>query len=726
MSNLINQSLKIASYATGGLNIAKGDYSQGLLLINSQRQLSQLEEIDTDIQVGNELLYRGFGVLENHLGEMLETTEIGFSELSEGINELSKDIKAVEHGIRQVGSEVVTAIYQQTIEQRVFQSQVIQSNEVIQDVLERVLVANEKQAIAVENPDQTASIEKLKTAKKTIRLFDPELNNFDCINDAIQMSKNAVAIDPFNEEAVFYCAKWMNILGITGWKEMYLDSMQKTKIELENETESQAKLAQENAGRLSIAAPIDIIESLDFKLFGEKFYSFCKKYCVESFSINLEVFYYFYLCSESTEEEANKHLQNCFRRFGKQIFYDEILKNPMALGFEFFWNYTIKEHKDREQAEELDRAQRADYEKFEKERQVELAAIDAEKTKLETKQVKATKEEINININCIIGDLKRELSELSFEPLSAASKWDGFEINIVYGSAHFSSIDVLYNTDHELNCLKWKPSKKKLSSLALPFQDLSSEAIFQLCLENVGVAANELLDIADGLLGINESLFDDHAKLGDIIQGLKKNAEGLSAGTFSDNLENIKVERKFLKNTLNLLDGHFSILSGINELAYEYGDGVQPPEVESWIKEIKNVVKEAFTDICILDDMFRGATYDKKQSLLSNMFDKNKNTELSSDDISRIWNQNIQINDSHIESHEEIKNFFEFLLYIIKNLYPLFEINFEIFNRNKALVEDINIYPVDFSEALDAYVVAIDKDEIGTYPAIEKAAKLFQ
>ena len=45
-NNLIDQALKIASYGVGGLNIAEGDSTQGLLLINSQRQISQLEKID--------------------------------------------------------------------------------------------------------------------------------------------------------------------------------------------------------------------------------------------------------------------------------------------------------------------------------------------------------------------------------------------------------------------------------------------------------------------------------------------------------------------------------------------------------------------------------------------------------------------------------------------------------------------------------------------------------
>ena len=41
---------------------------------------------------------------------------------------------------------------------------------------------NEKQTTALENPDQTSSIEKLKTAIKTMKLYDPEFQNSECIH----------------------------------------------------------------------------------------------------------------------------------------------------------------------------------------------------------------------------------------------------------------------------------------------------------------------------------------------------------------------------------------------------------------------------------------------------------------------------------------------------------------------------------------------------------------
>ena len=69
-----------------------------------------------------------------------------------------------------------------------------------------------------------------------MKLFDPELNNFQVIEEAIRMSKIAIEKDPFNEEAAFYCAKWMNYLGISGWKEMYFDAMQKRKLNLRMRT----------------------------------------------------------------------------------------------------------------------------------------------------------------------------------------------------------------------------------------------------------------------------------------------------------------------------------------------------------------------------------------------------------------------------------------------------------------------------------------------------------
>ena len=58
---------------------------------------------------------------------------------------------------------------------------------------------------------------------------------------------------------------------------MYLESKNKTIVELENPIDSQSNLATENAERLSIAASVDLIEDKEFKLFKGRVLSFCKE-----------------------------------------------------------------------------------------------------------------------------------------------------------------------------------------------------------------------------------------------------------------------------------------------------------------------------------------------------------------------------------------------------------------------------------------------------------------
>ena len=708
MSNLIDKSLKIASYGVGGIDIAKGNFSQGMLLINSQRQISQLQNIDKEIKAGNEVLYRGFVALEDHLEEINFTNEKGFDELSSGINELSQDLKALDRGITEMGVEIVTAIYSQTLEQRVFQSQVIQNNELIIDILDRVLIENEKQTTALENPDQTLSIEKLKTAKKMMKLFDPELNNVERINEAIGMSKDAIEKDPFNEEAVFYCAKWMNLLGIAGWKEMYVDAMQKTKIELENEIESQANLAQDNAARLSIAASIDIIESLDFKLFAEKFYLFAKQYCSESFLINLEVFYYFYWCSESNEEEANKHLYNCFNKFGKKVFYDEIMKNPMALGFDIFWSFLIKEEKDRQWAEELDRNQRADYEKSQEEQRIKSKKVKAEEVKLEAKQVNKVKSELNKKINQKIQSIQKQINKLSFNPLPEDLNFTN-KIEVVYGSEIFPSMEVFLSIDHELNIFNWKPSKNKLSSI----ESTSSgyDNLVDLCFEKVIAAEEKLVNIITDYVGYHMSVVDDHKKLGEMASVLQENAENLVAYEFANDLENIKPERKSLKNTATLLKNNLDAIYGINELEIEYAKIFNPLSKE---KSIKGIIKEVFTYISIISDFIN---YDKLSI--------SKVTQLSSDDINRICDQNIQFD--YEDLFEGLEFFFCDLIWLITHMPHLHNnVSFEIFSLNKELVEKLEAFDLStFYNALNEYILIIDKGDVSSFSAIEEVSQLF-
>ncbi len=708
MSNLIDKSLKIASYGVGGIDIAKGNFSQGMLLINSQRQISQLQNIDKEIKAGNEVLYRGFVALEDHLEEINFTNEKGFDELSSGINELSQDLKALDRGITEMGVEIVTAIYSQTLEQRVFQSQVIQNNELIIDILDRVLIENEKQTTALENPDQTLSIEKLKTAKKMMKLFDPELNNVERINEAIGMSKDAIEKDPFNEEAVFYCAKWMNLLGIAGWKEMYVDAMQKTKIELENEIESQANLAQDNAARLSIAASIDIIESLDFKLFAEKFYLFAKQYCSESFLINLEVFYYFYWCSESNEEEANKHLYNCFNKFGKKVFYDEIMKNPMALGFDIFWSFLIKEEKDRQWAEELDRNQRADYEKSQEEQRIKSKKVKAEEVKLEAKQVNKVKSELNKKINQKIQSIQKQINKLSFNPLPEDLNFTN-KIEVVYGSEIFPSMEVFLSIDHELNIFNWKPSKNKLSSI----ESTSSgyDNLLDLCFEKVIAAEEKLVNIITDYVGYHMSVVDDHKKLGEMASVLQENAENLVAYEFANDLENIKPERKSLKNTATLLKNNLDAIYGINELEIEYAKIFNPLSKE---KSIKGIIKEVFTYISIISDFIN---YDKLSI--------SKVTQLSSDDINRICDQNIQFD--YEDLFEGLEFFFCDLIWLITHMPHLHNnVSFEIFSLNKELVEKLEAFDLStFYNALNEYILIIDRGDVSSFSAIEEVSQLF-
>lgn len=709
-NNLIDQALKIASYGVGGLNIAEGDSTQGLLLINSQRQISRLEKIDHELEVSNSELNRGFKALDDHFERLEQTNEIGFNKLSQGISEISQDLKAIEGGIAQMGNDMVDAIYAQTIEQRDFQNIVLHDNKLIRDVLDRVLIENEKQTTALENPDQTSSIEKLRTAIKTMKLYDPEFQNSECIHQAINISKEAIEKDPFNEAAIFYCAKWMNILSIDGWKDLYVDAMLKTKLELDNEIESQATLAKENAQRLSIAATIDIIESLDFKLFGEKFYKFSKTYCGEPFLINLEVFYYFYLCSESSEIEANRHLLACFKRFGKTKFYDEIIRNPMALGFEIFWSFLIKEEKDKQWAEELDRTQRADHDQLEREEQVKSELVNAEAARLELAQVVEIKKEINSRINKKITTTQEMINRL--EHMAVPADLDSNNLNQrEYGTEGFPSIDEFFSIDHEFNIFKWRPSKKKLSNLKLTSV---TDDIFQLCLEEVAAADEKLLDMISNEVSWNLELIDVYQQLGEIIDSLQGASEDLSTIQLSSDIRNMKTERKLLKNTLNTLKIILDISSRRNKLVLDNEDLTSEEEMH---RPIRSILKQVFPYICILNDIL----------VNSASADIGGKTGLSDEDVLRICEHNIQFSDSNISSYPVLQLFFSSLMFTIASLPNLFSrMNPELLNLSNGRVKKIDdCDPRIFYDALEEYIAYIDKGDSTSLRAIDKVMRLF-
>lgn len=745
MNNLINKGLKVASYAIGGLNILKGEGSKGLMLINSQRQINNLEEIDKDIREGNKALYEGFDSLNNHFENLTEINETGFSELSkntkavrESIVKLGADMKAVEFAVKEVGARMVEEQVKQTYQLREFQAKFIESNELIIEIQDRIYIENKKQTFAMENPDQIASIEKLQTAQKMIKLFDSKSNNIETIQDAIEISKDAFKIDPFNEAAIFYCAKWMNIIGIAGWKEMYVDSMKKTIIELENNNKSQVELAKGNAYRLSISASIDIIESLDFKLFGEEFYSFAKDHCGEHFLITLEVFYFYYLCYKANEEKAYKHLLGCYSRFGEENIDKELTANPMTLGFDTFWscknrlNIERKRNKEEKAQEELRRK------------------LEAERVKeYEAERVKEYKEMIYQNINNRIWEYEKFIKKLTLnevhenlilQELRPILKQDDVENSKI--------IKKLNKKDHELNIFKWKPSKKKISSLELGA--LSSDAIFGFCLDEVSIASEKLYNVAHEFYSLNHDLISDHEKLSEALVNHKHETKFPDTFDLTSGVQGIKTERKFLQNTLNILKENNDSLKS-SKVKFDYHiDGYSDQTKKLYEEMIKSIVKEAFTYICVLNDILNEKKYNqsgidqskdlkvnkKNSGMLNSFFEKiqtslsdneyKKKVGLSSDDILRIWNQELQIDDADVLNHKELQNFFYELFMIIDNFPNIHNMNSDIFNLNIELHELLNNCNQDFLYmAVKDYKSMIDKG-LNTVKEIKKAVKLFQ
>jgi len=745
MNNLINKGLKVASYAIGGLNILKGEGSKGLMLINSQRQISKLEEIDKDIREGNMALYEGFDSLNNHFENLTEINETGFSELSKNTNavresivKLGADMKAVEFAVKEMGAEIVEVIYKQTIQQREFQAQFIESNEQIKNYLDRIYIENKKQTFALENPDQIASNEKLQTARKMVKLFDSKSNNIESIQDAIEISKDAIKIDPFNEAAIFYCAKWMNIIGIAGWKEMYVDSMKKTIIELENNNESQVELAKGNAYRLSISASIDIIESLDFNLFGEEFYSFAKDHCGEHFLITLEVFYFYYLCYKANEEKAYKHLLGCYSIFGEENIDKELTANPMTLGFDTFWscknrlNLERKRNKEEKAQEELRRK------------------LEAERVKeYEAERVKEYKEMIYQNINNRIWEYEKFIKKLTLNEVHENLILQELRPILKQNDVENSKIiKKLNKKDHELNIFKWKPSKKKITSLEL--DALSSDAILRLCLDEVSIASEKLYNVAHEFYSLNHDLISDHEKLSKALVNHKHETKFPDTFDLTSGVQGIKTERKFLQNTLNILKENKDSLKR-SKVKFDYHiDDYYDQTKKLYEEMIKSIVKEAFTYICVLNDILNEKKYNqsgideskdlkvnKKNSGMLNSFvekiqtslsdnEYKKKVGLSSDDILRIWNQELQIDDADVLNHKELQNFFYELFMIIDNFPNIHNMNSDIFNLNIELHELLNNCNQDFLYmAVKDYKSIIDKG-LNTVKEIKKAVKLFQ
>jgi len=346
MSGMVNSALNVLSYVVAGVNLSSKnnrDTVASLTLLNSVRQIEAVNTV-------NETLYEGFDDITEGLGDINENiTELRKGTLA-GFDVLYRSSIDIRNSIEAWGSKTVNAINQFRNEARVFYAESLRNQEIIihnqkithqkLDQISQLLKLNLneqiKQTVALENPEQVRSLEKLNTALKKIKLFEKNLSE-QTLNDAINSCDEAISLDPFNEAAYFYSAKWlvikntMNLSDDTSWKERYIESKNRTIIELDNSIASQKKLAEENSKRLSIAVSIDLINNLDFKLFRKEFYSFAKKHCPEDFLIYIEAFNFYALCFDNKSEKTFEHFQKAVKRFGYDAFLQVVWENTIAI-----------------------------------------------------------------------------------------------------------------------------------------------------------------------------------------------------------------------------------------------------------------------------------------------------------------------------------------------------------------------------------------------------------
>ena len=343
---MVNSALNVLSYVVAGVNLSSKnnrDTVASLTLLNSVRQIEAVNTV-------NETLYEGFDDITEGLGDINENiTELRKGTLA-GFDVLYRSSIDIRNSIEAWGSKTVNAINQFRNEARVFYAESLRNQEIIihnqkithqkLDQISQLLKLNLneqiKQTVALENPEQVRSLEKLNTALKKIKLFEKNLSE-QTLNDAINSCDEAISLDPFNEAAYFYSAKWlvikntMNLSDDTSWKERYIESKNRTIIELDNSIASQKKLAEENSKRLSIAVSIDLINNLDFKLFRKEFYSFAKKHCPEDFLIYIEAFNFYALCFDNKSEKTFEHFQKAVKRFGYDAFLQVVWENTIAI-----------------------------------------------------------------------------------------------------------------------------------------------------------------------------------------------------------------------------------------------------------------------------------------------------------------------------------------------------------------------------------------------------------
>jgi hypothetical protein len=136
--------------------------------------------------------------------------------------------------------------------------------------------------LLLRNPDQTKAGECFAKGKKRIMslgLISDTTSRHNEISAAIQEFKQAVELDPFNEQSLLQLSIWCR--HIDDRNEEWIHYLRETKIratvELKNSGSEQKRIAESTLNTLCFCAPTSLVDSGFFSIYINEFQDFCEE-----------------------------------------------------------------------------------------------------------------------------------------------------------------------------------------------------------------------------------------------------------------------------------------------------------------------------------------------------------------------------------------------------------------------------------------------------------------
>ena len=335
MARLLSSATNLAIYAKAGTQIASGAQLERALILAKTAQISsslnRVEDLSAATLVSQNQANQILVEANQLAAQQTATIESGFNALN------SSFVSSIESLSLQVCARLDEQLEQQT---RNHHETLDALSGISSGIESLILIAKDQRNeqrrsnLLARNPDQTKAEELFNKGKKRIQslsLIENQEHQRQEIIDAISEFKQAISLDPFNEQSLLQLAIWSRHLDDRNneWIQFFREAKLRATVELNNADEEQREIAQNTIRNLTFCAPACLVGSRQFSIYLSEFRDFCEKNSAllhpneqrTVFALGL----FAALNSDQIYEQIERHSNHVFSRFGVKPVFDELL-----------------------------------------------------------------------------------------------------------------------------------------------------------------------------------------------------------------------------------------------------------------------------------------------------------------------------------------------------------------------------------------------------------------